>query len=50
MRHRRQVLRVDLDHRDVGALVDADDLRREFAAVGQAHGHFIRIRRRRAHW
>ena len=31
--HRRQVLRLDLDDRDVGALVGADDLGLELAPV-----------------
>ena len=35
--HGRQTLRVDLDHRDIGALVTADHLRGELAPVGQAH-------------
>ena len=39
---RRQVLRVDLDERDVGALVAADDLGGEFAAVGELHDDFGR--------
>ena len=39
----RQLLRVDLQQRDVGALVGADDLGDEFALVGQPHGHFGRF-------
>ena len=42
--HDRQVRGVDLDHRDVGALVGADDLGRELAPVGEAHGHLVRVR------
>ena len=37
---RRQVRRVDLDQRDVGALVAADDLGRELAAIGELDRHF----------
>ena len=36
MLHGRQVLRLDLQHRDVGALVGADDLRGVLAPVGQS--------------
>ena len=42
--HHRQFLAFDLEHGDVGALVEAHDLGRVFAAVGRAHGDFIRIR------
>ena len=31
--HDRQVFGIDLDHRDVGFLIRADDFRREFAAI-----------------
>ena len=43
-RHGRQVLRVDLDHRDIGALVGADDLGLELAPVGEPHGHLVGVR------
>jgi len=39
---RGQVLGIDLDERDVGALVAADDLGDEFTAIGQFDGHFAR--------
>ena len=39
---RGQVLAVDLDERDVRALVRADHLGGELAAVGEAHRHFAR--------
>jgi hypothetical protein len=32
---------LDLHHRDVGALVEADDARLQFALVGQRHDHFV---------
>ena len=35
-RQHRQVLRVDLQHRDVGRFVDADDLRLQLALVAAA--------------
>ena len=35
---------VDLDHRDVGLLVGADDLGGELAPVGEAHRHLARAR------
>ena len=39
--HGRQILRLDLDHCHVAARIEADDLRREFAPVGQPHGDFV---------
>src|SRR5437016_1097310 len=39
---RGQVLGVDLDQRDVRARIGPDDLRREFAAIGQLDRHFTR--------
>ena len=39
--HRRQAGGLDLDHRDVGALVGADDLRLELALVGQRDQHLV---------
>src|SRR5690349_22151824 len=38
-RSHRQVLALDLDQRDVGALVDADDLRLVLTAIVHLHGH-----------
>ena len=42
--HDGKLLAFDLEHGDVGARVEADDLRRIFAAVGHAHRDFIRVR------
>ena len=39
----RQVLRVDLDHRDVGRLVRAQHLRLELALVDELHRHFVGV-------
>src|SRR6185295_17494709 len=41
--HDGELLAFDLDDGDVGALVDTDDLRRIFAAVGHAHRDFVRV-------
>ena len=41
--HDGQLLAFDLEHGDVGAPVDADDLGRIFATIGHAHRDFIRI-------
>ena len=41
--HHRQVLAFDLDDRDVGAAIEADDLGGVFAPVGHAHRDFIRV-------
>ena len=35
--HNRQIFRVDLDHRNIGLLIRADDLRRKFPPVFQFH-------------
>ena len=43
-RHRwlhRQAVRLDLEQRDIGALVGADDPGLEFPLVGQADGHLV---------
>ncbi|ABA49128.1 hypothetical protein BURPS1710b_1013 [Burkholderia pseudomallei 1710b] len=40
--HDRQARSVDLQHRDVGLLVGADDLRLVLALVGELHGHDVR--------
>jgi hypothetical protein len=42
--------RFDLDQRDVGALVAADDLRLELALVGELDGNLIGAFHRRARW
>src|SRR5207245_3845370 len=39
----REIACVDLDQRDVGAAVHADDLRLEFALVGKLHHDLVRV-------
>jgi hypothetical protein len=39
--HGRQILRIDLDHRHVAVRIEADDLRRKFAPVGQSDVHVV---------
>src|SRR5258706_5273809 len=39
----RQILRLDLDQRRVGAAIRADHFRAELALVGQLHAHFVGI-------
>src|SRR5205814_10365252 len=40
--HHRQVFGVDLDHRDIGLFISADDFRREFAAIFQFNIDMLR--------
>jgi len=40
----REVLTIDLDHRDVRGRITADDLRVELAPVGENHRHLVRVR------
>src|SRR6516225_2652021 len=41
--HDRQIRAIDLDHRDIGALVGTDHLGGKLAPVGEAHGHLVGI-------
>ena len=41
--HHREVLGVDLEHREVAALVTADDLGDEYAPIAQTHVDLVGI-------